>query len=89
MGRFSFVHAADLHLDSPFCGVTVTAPNVAEQLRQATFAAFRNIVRLCIERRVDFLVVAGDVYDGSDRSVRAQLRFRDGLAELAAARPPT
>jgi hypothetical protein len=83
MTRFSFVHASDLHLDSPFAGVTATAPEVAERLRTATFDAFDNIVRLCIERRVDFLLVAGDVYDGADRSLRAQLRFRDGLQRLA------
>jgi DNA repair exonuclease SbcCD nuclease subunit len=83
MTRFSFVHASDLHLDSPFAGVTATAPEVAERLRTATFDAFDNIVRLCIERRVDFLLVAGDVYDGADRSLRAQLRFRDGLLRLA------
>lgn len=80
----TFVHASDLHLDSPFVGVTVRAPEVAEALRRATFDAFDNVVRLCIDRRADFLLVAGDVYDGADRSLRAQLRFRDGLARLAA-----
>ena len=84
MSRFTFVHAADLHLDSPFIGVTARAPEIAEVLRQATFDAFDNVVRLCIERRAAFLVVAGDVYDGADRSLRAQLRFRDGLARLSA-----
>ena len=33
-------------------------------------------------RRAAFLVVAGDIYDSSDRSLRAQLRFRDGLEKL-------
>lgn len=85
MSRFSFVHAADLHLDSPFTGVTATSPAVAELLRRATFDAFEQLIDLCLGRRVDFLLVAGDVYDGADRSLRAQLRFRDGLARLAAA----
>jgi len=83
MPPFSFVHAADLHLDSPFVGVTARSPIVAEKLRAATFEAFDNIIDLCISRRVDFLLVAGDVFDGADRSLRAQLRFRDGLARLA------
>lgn len=84
MTRFSFVHASDLHLDSPFVGVTTRAPEIAETLRRATFDAFDNVVRLCLDRRADFLLVAGDVHDGADRSLRAQLRFRDGLAGLAA-----
>lgn len=83
MTSFSFVHAADLHLDSPFQGVTAQSERIAKKLRSATFEAFENIVKLCIDRRVDFLVVAGDVYDSEDRSLQAQLRFRDGLAQLA------
>ena len=82
MRPFSFVHAADLHLDSPFVGVTAQSPIVAEKLRAATFEAFGNVVDLCIRRRVDFLLVAGDVYDGADRSLRAQLRFHDELQRL-------
>lgn len=83
MPPFSFVHAADLHLDSPFTGLTATTPDLARRLQSATFDAFDRIVSLCIERRARFLLVAGDVYDGADRSLRAQLRFRDGLARLA------
>ncbi len=80
---FKFVHAADLHLDSPFRGITAESETVAETLRSATFDAYDALITLCIERRADFLVIAGDVYDGADRSLRAQLRFRDGLAKLA------
>ena len=82
---FSFVHAADLHLDTPFKGIGSTAPHVAEQLREASLAAFDSLVDLCLERRVAFLVVAGDIYDGPERGLRAQLRFRDGLARLSSA----
>jgi DNA repair protein SbcD/Mre11 len=86
MPPFSFVHAADLHLDSPFIGISRLPDDhkhVAETLRQATFKAFEAVVDLCIDRQADFLLVAGDVYDGSDRSLRAQLCFRDGLRRLA------
>ena len=78
-----FVHAADLHLDSPFRGIRSEAPaHVADALGRATFAAYRNIIDLCLQERVDALLVAGDIYDGADRSLRAQLRFVDGLAQL-------
>jgi DNA repair exonuclease SbcCD nuclease subunit len=82
---FSFVHAADLHLDTPFKGIGATAPFVAERLREASLAAFDSLVELCLKRQVAFLVVAGDVYDGPERGLRAQLRFRDGLARLSQA----
>ena len=83
MDSFRFVHAADLHIDSPFAGVGDADNRVATRLREATYEAFQNLVDLCINQNADFLVIAGDVYDGADRSVRAQLRFREGLSKLA------
>ena len=83
MDSFRFVHAADLHIDSPFAGIGDTDNRVATRLREATYEAFQNLVDLCITTEADFLVIAGDVYDSADRSVRAQLRFRDGLGKLA------
>ena len=81
-----FVHAADLHLDSPFRGIRTAAPeNVARALYSATFDSYRNIVDLCISERVDALLVAGDIYDGADRSLRAQQAFIDGLRSLDSA----
>jgi len=86
MARFHFLHAADLHLDSTFLGLrTATPDHVAQALEAATFSAFGRLVALAIERQVSFVVVAGDVYDGEDRSLRAQLRFRDGLKRLSEA----
>src|SRR5271167_1437646 len=80
---FTFVHSADLHLDTPFKGIGGTAPYVAKRLRDASLAAFDRLVELCLQRRAAFLVVAGDIYDGPERGLRAQLRFRDGLARLS------
>ena len=83
MSRIRFVHAADLHLDSPFVGIKAAAPdNVASALHGATFTAYENIIKLCIDERVDALLIAGDVYDSADRSLRAQLKFVDGLKRL-------
>jgi len=83
---FSFVHAADLHLDSQFLGLGRLPEGqngVVEELREATFRAYEAVIELCLRENVDFLVVAGDVYDGADRSLKAQLRFRDGLRRLS------
>lgn len=82
---FSFVHCADLHLDSPFEGIQAAAPEIAAVLREATFQAFDQIVDLARREPADFIIVAGDVHDGENRSLRAQLRFRDALRKAAAA----
>lgn len=84
MEPFRFVHAADLHIGSPFKGLREVSPAIAERLRESTYDAFKELVGFCLEpdNSVDFLLVAGDVYDGADRSVRAQLRFREGVRRL-------
>jgi exonuclease SbcD len=82
---FCFVHAADLHLDTPFRGIGETAPHVGDALREASLGALDNLVELCLGRGAAFLVVAGDVYDGIERGIRAQLRFHDGIRRLSEA----
>jgi DNA repair exonuclease SbcCD nuclease subunit len=85
MHAFRFVHAADLHLDTPFEGISRTSPAVAEALRDASLDAWDALVDLTLRRQAAFLLIAGDVYDGAERGVRAQLRFLRGLERLAAA----
>jgi DNA repair protein SbcD/Mre11 len=83
METLRFVHAADLHLDSPFQGLRHNAPtDIAAALHDATFVAYERVIDLCIREEAQALLVAGDVYDGADRSLRAQLRFLDGLKRL-------
>ncbi len=78
-----FVHVADLHLETPFEGVAGPAPEVAAALREASFQAWDNVVDLALAREAAFVVIAGDIYDGSERGVRAQLRFLNGLKRLS------
>lgn len=82
MKPFRFVHAADLHLDSPFRGIRRADEALGRMLARSTFEAFDRLIDLCIERSVDALLVAGDVYDGADRSLRAQLAFQAGMERL-------
>ena len=61
---FRFLHAADTHIDSPLDGLEAYDGAPLATLRGATRAAFENLVRLALEEAVDFLLLAGDVYDG-------------------------
>ena len=83
MAPFRFVHAADLHLDTPFEGIGRVAPGVAQDLRDASLTSWDLLVQLCVDEEAAFLLLAGDIYDGEDRGVRAQLRFRRGLERLS------
>lgn len=80
---FRFVHAADLHLDTPFKGVGAVEPVVAEALRDASLQAWDALVDLTIESDAAFLLLAGDLYDGAERGLRAQLAFLRGLERLS------
>ncbi len=78
-----FLHCADLHLDSPFQGLQKLEPWLAERCRKAARQAWRNLLDLAEREQVDFVLVAGDVYDGAERRLQAQLVFQDGLQRLA------
>lgn len=83
MSGFRFIHAADLHLDSPFAGLSAVPEEIAGTLRQSTFRALERLVELAVTHRVDFVLVAGDVYESADRSLRAQFRFHKAMQRLA------
>jgi len=60
-----FIHTADIHLDSPLSGLAAYKDAPAELLRTVTRDAFTRLVDEAISEAVDFMVIAGDLYDGS------------------------
>jgi exonuclease SbcD len=89
MEKIRFIHTADLHLDTPFKGLTSWNNELAERLKDATFKAFRNIIDLCLQEKVDFLVIAGDIFESENKSLAAQLRFVKELERLSTNGIPT
>jgi len=75
MTSFRFLHAADIHLDSPLTGLANIEGRVAERIRTAPRAAFEALVELAIGDQVGFLVIAGDLYDGTWRDYKTGLFF--------------
>ncbi|MBD2872745.1 metallophosphoesterase family protein [Paenibacillus arenilitoris] len=70
---FRFIHAADLHLDSPFRGLAKAPGQVRERLADSTFDALRRLTDAAVTEKVDFVVLSGDLFDAADLSLRAQL----------------
>ena len=64
---FTFLHAADIHLDSPLLRLPEYEGAQVEKIRRATRDALENLVDLAIEKSVDFVVLSGDLYDGDWR----------------------
>jgi len=82
LSRFRFIHAADLHLGSPFDGLAIKDRVIAERFAAATRDAFSELVRRAIEEEVAFFIVAGDVYDGEWRDNSIGLFFNREVARL-------
>ncbi|MCL4245062.1 MAG: DNA repair exonuclease, partial [Candidatus Dadabacteria bacterium] len=88
MESFRFIHTADIHLDSPLRGLEGMEGPAVERIRTATRKAFTNLVTEAVEREVDFVVIAGDLYDGDWRDYRTGLFFVAQMGRLARAGIP-
>ena len=80
MTSFRFLHAADIHLDSPLRGLGGDA--VADRIRLATRNAFEHLVQFAIDQKVAFLIIAGDLYDGDWRDFNTGLFFVSQMGRL-------
>lgn len=83
-----FVHTADIHLDSPLRGLSAYPDAPAERVRTATRDAFYNLITQAIEESVDFVVIAGDVYDGDWKDFNTGLFFVRQMGRLRQAGIP-
>lgn len=83
MASFRFLHAADLHIDSPLRGLEPDAP--ADRIRTATRAAYVNLVDLALQEHVAFVLIAGDLFDGEWQDWRTGQFFSQETARLTRA----
>ncbi|HET9019741.1 MAG TPA: metallophosphoesterase [Acetobacteraceae bacterium] len=83
MATVRFLHAADLHIDSPRRGLEAEAP--VERIRGATRSAYGNLVDLALREKVGFVVIAGDLFDGDWQDWRTGGFFTQETARLTRA----
>jgi len=83
MTKLRFIHTSDLHLDSPFKGLSSWNKDLAARLKDAAFESFRRIIDICIEQQADFLIIAGDIFESDNKSLTAQLKFTAELKRLS------
>lgn len=82
---FRFVHTADIHLDSPLRSLSLRNADLATLIGDSTRQALVAIVDLCIEEQVDALIIAGDLYDGEQTSMKTARYLATQLARLSEA----
>jgi DNA repair protein SbcD/Mre11 len=79
---FKFLHAADIHLDSPLLGLGRYDGAPVGEFRVATRRALENLVALAVEEKVAFVVIVGDLYDGDWTDYNTGLFFSAQMARL-------
>lgn len=87
--RFSFIHAADLHIDSPLAGLGLKDKAVAARFAQAGRRAVEELISETIASKAAFLIIAGDLFDGDWRDVTTGLFFVRAIGALHRAGIPT
>jgi exonuclease SbcD len=79
---FKFIHAADIHLDSPLRGLERYEGAPVDRIRAATRQALGNLVDLAVAEDVSFVLIAGDVYDGDWKDYNTGLFFASEMSRL-------
>lgn len=77
-----FIHCADLHLDSPFKSKSHLSPNIFEDVQKSAYESFQHIVDLALEKEVDFIIIAGDLFDKENRTLRAEVFLKEQFERL-------
>lgn len=83
MGKqVTFIHTSDLHLGAPFRGLRDLSDTWANRLLAAIPESYRRVVDAAIEQEVDFVIIAGDIFDSARASYADHLVFFEGLNRL-------
>jgi DNA repair exonuclease SbcCD nuclease subunit len=77
-----FIHCADVHLDTPLQGLAQYPGAPVSEIRNATRRAFEKVLDAAVTERVDFLIIAGDLYDTGLKSFESALFFNKQMARL-------
>lgn len=77
-----FIHCADVHLDTPLQGLAQYPGAPVNEIRSATRRAFERVLDAAVSERVDFLIIAGDLYDTGLKSFESALFFNKQMARL-------
>jgi DNA repair exonuclease SbcCD nuclease subunit len=83
VAAYRFVHAADIHLDSPLRSLALRDTELASLIGNSTRHAFVRIIDLCLSEKVDALLLAGDLYDGDQTSMKTARFLADQLRRVS------
>src|SRR6056297_1418644 len=81
--NIKFIHAADIHLGSSLHYSENYSTNIRNMADNALQRAWNNLIECCCENDIDFLLLAGDILDSDQKSIKALDIFIDGCKRLS------
>ncbi len=87
--KLTFIHAADIHMGAPVRGFADLTPEWEARLIESIPTAYDRVISAALSRNVDFVIIAGDMFDTAHASYGDYLRFIDGLNRLDSAGIPS
>ncbi|WP_186579186.1 metallophosphoesterase family protein [Aquibacillus kalidii] len=78
----SFIHSADLHLDSPFKGLSYVPEAIFQEVKESTFISLEKLIRVAIDKEVDFVLMTGDIFDNETQSIKSLTRLVKAFKKL-------
>ena len=81
-GEIRFLHTADVHLGAPLNSGGNTSSRLSRLFNEAGYNSFQYICEQARKEKVDFIIIAGDLYDREARSVKAARVFVDRCQQL-------
>ena len=83
--NFSFIHAADIHLDRPFSELSKYSYDINNEhlYKNATEKAFNKVIDFALLKNVDFVLFAGDTFDSTEQDFKSKLILKEGLLKLS------
>ena len=88
MTDLRLLHAAEIHLDSPLLGLARYEGMPVAEIRAATRTTFDHLVAYACQEAVDFVVIAGDLFDGDWHDMSSGLYFARAMGRLEQAGIP-
>ncbi len=82
MTKIKFIHASDLHIESPYQGISCMNRELGDALIRLGHKSYKNLIDLCIDEQADFLIISGDSFDSASGSLGAMFSFFNGLRRL-------
>lgn len=77
-----FLHIADVHLDSPFLGLSFLPSELFGQIKNAIQLSFEKAVNFAIDNDVDLVLLAGDTFDSIHPTPQSKIFFANQIKRL-------